>query len=611
MKSAMRIFILLVVFGSVTLGSTTSSEAALPPEVKKEIADLSRELRTVSSIVRKKEIDEAKAVIQKVEDRLEEFEIADVERDRSYKSLVLAISKAKALIPVSFESEIAPIVKQKCVQCHGEGRASNNLRMDTYANMGKGGQNGPLLIPRNARRSLIMARVMAEGAGRMPKNGEQLGEEEINLLGRWIQGGAAFDGMDMTAPIGDSMAEKKPPKPKVKVVMADGSETISFKEDVAPWMINVCGGCHMGNNPRGGYNITTFEQLLTDGNTGSTIVPGDPDSSYIVDLVLRQDPLKMPAGNQTQIKKSQALALEKWIKEGAHFDGVDPKATVRSLVPTEEELEAARLLAMSDEDFSQRRMDQAESIWTRVAPREQATSTTTENLYVYGNAPQSRLEDIAAWGEEQVARLTEKYKLPEGQKAWRGRLIVFVSKSRFDYEEFNTVLMNRRTPRGVNGHSKMTPNLTEAYVAMFDVGDEDIADSLNAKQLVGSLIAQSYLGRDGTGMPDWLQQGFGLLESGAEKDSPYFASLPRKAAEALSTVTNPGTLFDNGTLAPDEVGPVGFLLTRFLITRGGVGKLSQYVGALKTARNAGRAIQTVYGQNANALGQAFLQSGGR
>ena len=171
--------------------------------------------------------------------------------------------------------------------------------------------------------------------------------------------------------------------------------------------------------------------------------------------------------------------------------------------------------------------------------------------------------------------------------------------------------MNRRTPRGVNGHSRITPNLNEAYVTMFDVGDSESADSLNAQQLLNSLIAQAYLGRDGSGLPDWLQQGFGLLEASAGKDSPYFASLPRKAAEALSTVTNPGTLFDNGTMAPEEVGPVGFMLTRFLMTRGGVGKLSQYVGALRTARNAGQAIQAVYGQNAESLGQAFLQSGGR
>ncbi len=585
--------------------------AALPPEVKKELSGLSGELRPIVGMVRKKEVDEAKAIIQKVEDRVKELAIADDERDRSFTALKSALLKAKGLIPVSFEADVASIIKDKCIGCHGEARSSANLRLDTYANMGKGGQAGALLLPRNPQRSLIMARLMVDGAARMPKDGAKLSDDEIGVIGRWIAGGAEFDGKDMSAMIGDSLVEKKPEKPPIKVVMADGSETVSFKDDVAPWMVNVCMGCHSGNNPRSGFNITTFEQLLAGGDTGNTVVPGDPDGSYIVDLVLRQDPLKMPAGNQTQIKQSQALALEKWIKEGAHFDGKDPKATLRSLVPTAAELEAAKLATMSDADFTERRLTQAAEQWKSVAPREDAASATTENLYVYGSVAQSRLDEIGAWGEELVASLTSKYKLPDGEKPWRGRLIVFVTKARFDYEEFNTVLMNRRTPRGVSGHSVVTPNFNEAYVAMHDVDDADSADSLNAKQLLGSLLAQAYLSRTGVALPDWLEQGFGIMESGAGSESQYLKQLPQKAGQALSTVTNPATLFDNGTFAPEEVGPVGYLLTRFLITRSGIGKLSMLAKEVQNDRNMGRAVQAAYGQTAASLGQAFLQSGGR
>lgn len=605
MRFTLSLFILTVSF------SLTPAFAALPPEVKKELTQLSSELRPIVGMVRKKEVDEAKAIIQKIEDRVKELAIPDDERDRSYTALKSALLKAKGLIPVSFEAEVASIIKDKCIGCHGETRSSANLRLDTYANMGKGGQSGPLLLPRNPQRSLIMARLMVDTAARMPKGGARLSDEEISTIGRWIAGGAPFDGEDMSAMIGDSLAEKKPEKPPIKVVMADGSETVSFKDDVAPWMVNVCMGCHSGNNPRSGFNITTFEQLLAGGDTGDTIIPGDPDGSYIVDLVLRQDPLKMPAGNQTQIKRSQALALEKWIKEGAHFDGKDAKATLRSLVPTEAELESAKLAAMSDDEFAKRRLTQAADQWKRVAPREEATSTTTKNLYVYGSASQSRLDEIGAWGEELLANLTSKYKLPDGKMPWRGRLIVFVTKARFDYEEFNTVLMNRRTPRGVSGHSVVTPDFNEAYVAMYDVGDTDSADSLSAKQLLGSLLAQAYLARSGVSLPDWLEQGFGIMESGANPDSQYLKQLPIRAGQALSTVTNPATLFDNGTFAPEEVGPVGYMLTRFLITRGGIGKLSALAQAIQNDRNMARAVQAAYGQSAANLGQAFLQSGGR
>jgi len=589
-----------------------SSDGALPPEVKKELLELKKELTPVTSMIRKKQIDEATAVIQKVEARLEELAIEETERDRSYTLLLQTLQRAKFAIPVSFEKEVAPIIKEKCLSCHGEDNVSGRLRMDTYANMGKGGQNGPLLLPRNPNRSLIMAKIMAnDNQVRMPKRGAKLSDEEISVIGRWIAGGAEFDGQEMTAPIGDSMVEKKEPKPPVKVVMADGTETVSFKNDIAPWMVNVCMGCHSGARARNGYDITTFESLLTEGDTGSTIVPGDPDSSYIVDLVLRQKPLKMPAGNQTEIKRSQAQALEKWIKEGAHFDGTDPKATLRSMVPTAAEIEAAKLAAMSDKEFSDRRLEQAESIWKRVAPREDATSATTDNLYVYGNAPQSRLDEIADWGKQQVQRLTEKYELPAGEKPWRGRLIVFVTKTRFDYEEFNTVMMNRRTPRGISGHTVVSTGLSDAYVAMHDVGDTDSADSPNAKLLLNSLLAQAYLSRGGSDLPDWLQQGFGLMEAGADQESQYIKSLPLKAGAALQTVTSAASLFDDGTFAPEEVGAVGMLLTRFLITRGGMPKLKQLAMALQQERNAGKAVQATYGTSAADLGAAFMQSGGR
>ena len=585
--------------------SALTADAALDPVVRKELGELNKELRTVTSLVRKKQVDEAQAIIKKVEDRLAELKIDEDERDRTYRALLLTLQKAKNAMPVSFEKHIAAILNENCIRCHGPDNARGRLRLDTFTNMKKGGANGPLLTPRNVRNSLILARVTAPEDAMMPKGGERLSTDQINALAKWIATGAVFDGEDENAPIGDSLVEKRPP---IEVTMADGSETVSFKDDVAPMLVNVCIGCHSGNNARGGYRMVTFEDLLTDGDTGSTIVPGDPDSSYIVDLVLRQDPLKMPAGNQTSIKKSQALALEKWIREGAHFDGTDPKASLRSLVPTEEELAARALASMSDAEFSDRRRQQAEDLWKRVSPREEATASETANLYVYGNAPQSRLDEIAELGEQHVQALLEKYRIP-GKTPWRGRLIVFVTKTRFDYEEFNTVLMNRRTPRGVSGHAQITPEVATAYVALYD-DENPSADDLPADALVRKLIAEAYLSREGADLPDWLRHGFGLMEAEA-KDSDYIEAIPRKAAESLRTISRPATLFDNGTFAPDEVAPVGYLLTRYLMKNGGMRKLGALVTQLKSNRNVGRAIQTIYGESAANIAQAFLRSGGR
>jgi hypothetical protein len=188
---------------------------------------------------------------------------------------------------------------------------------------------------------------------------------------------------------------------------------------------------------------------------------------------------------------------------------------------------------------------------------------------------------------------------------------VFVTSERFDYEEFNTVLMSRRTPRAISGHSLVNANFETAYVAMHDVGDSESASSLTAEQLMKSLISQSYLTRDGANLPDWLKQGFGMMESGLGADSVFIKAIPGRAAQAVATITEPGKMFDDGTLAPEEVGDVGYLMVKFLIAQGGPARFQQLVGELRKSPDAARAIQTVYNTPPAQLGQAFLQSGGR
>jgi hypothetical protein len=157
----------------------------------------------------------------------------------------------------------------------------------------------------------------------------------------------------------------------------------------------------------------------------------------------------------------------------------------------------------------------------------------------------------------------------------------------------------------------VTGNADEAYAAMHDVGDVASVDTLPAQELINALLAEAYLVRDGRTLPDWLRQGFGMTEAGLAPKSAYAKNLPSRAASALSTVTDPASLFNDGTLGPDEVGPVGFLLVRYLLTRGGPAKLSELVKALSESGNVGRAIQQTYGVNAANLGAAFLRSGGR
>ena len=101
------------------------------------------------------------------------------------------------------------------------------------------------------------------------------------------------------------------------------------------------------------------------------------------------------------------------------------------------------------------------------------------------------------------------------------------------------------------------------------------------------------------------------MESGLKPESVYLKAIPGRAGKAVSTITEPGTLFDDGTLAPEEVGEVGYLLVKFLQSRGGSARFQELVGRIRENPNAARAVEQVYGTSAAQLGQVFLQSGGK
>ncbi|MEI6539278.1 MAG: c-type cytochrome domain-containing protein, partial [Planctomycetota bacterium] len=143
--------------------------ATLPPEVRKELSELMKELKDVNSLVKKKDVDQAKAIIKKAEDRITELAIADDEKDRTYATFKGQLEKAKNVIPVSFEHEVAPILKDNCLRCHGEENPRANLRLDTFNGIVKGGQSGVPVTPGlPARSALVLAMASPDDQLRMP-----------------------------------------------------------------------------------------------------------------------------------------------------------------------------------------------------------------------------------------------------------------------------------------------------------------------------------------------------------------------------------------------------------------------------------------------------------
>lgn len=617
-------FVLATLFAWMTCVASAAFAAPLTPAQKKELNDITSDVRKVSSLVSRKKVDEAEAALKDAETRLDalvkEAQLQDNDPQlRAIQKLLETqqgiLGKAtggKAGAPaISFAKDVAPILVDKCDSCHSDERGAGGLKLESFASLKLGGRNGPLLVPGNPGNSLIMARLTAVNpTARMPKDAEALPEKDIKTIAAWIAAGAKFDGSDESVAL--SLLAKNPEavkQPKAEIVKASGNEKVSFTRDVAPTLVYTCSGCHGANNPRGGLSMVNFEKLMQGGDSGGVIKPGDVEGSHMFALLRDGD---MPRGNMARITRKWYADLQTWIKEGAKFDGNDPKRPLRELIPTPEQLKAEELAKLSPQEWHEKRLKDSKDLWTQTFPQaaEPAVAETADFIVVGDIAPK-RLEEVGNWAQEHASSLRTMFNVKE-EPLFKGKLGIFVFKDRFGYEEFNSTVHRREVPREVMGHSDVTAAQDRAFAAVEDIGDNVTATSPGLHLSVIEHVTGAFLKRGGGTMPDWLIRGAGLALAGSKSAdaAPYMQAQKGHAADALrkSNITNPAEIFSNGQFAPGDVGAIGYLLVDFLLKNGGAPTFGNLVKRFQAGDAPAAAIQTVYRTDPRQLGSAFASS---
>ena len=97
-----------------------------------------------------------------------------------------------------------------------------------------------------------------------------------------------------------------------------GAEGIEFFEtNVRPLLVARCYKCHSheAENLRGGLLLDTREGWVAGGDSGPTIVPGDPDASLLVKVVRYKDDMQMPPDGK--LPEREIAALVEWVNRGA------------------------------------------------------------------------------------------------------------------------------------------------------------------------------------------------------------------------------------------------------------------------------------------------------
>jgi dipeptidyl aminopeptidase/acylaminoacyl peptidase len=112
------------------------------------------------------------------------------------------------------------------------------------------------------------------------------------------------------------------------------STPVSFSRQIAPILVKKCVACHGPEKSKGHFRLDSFDFLLKAGESKSApVLPSQPEQSELVRRLTAQDEDDRMPQKDDPLPAEQIALIERWIKDGAKFDGADAKAPLITLIP--------------------------------------------------------------------------------------------------------------------------------------------------------------------------------------------------------------------------------------------------------------------------------------
>lgn len=113
-------------------------------------------------------------------------------------SVLVALGCATTKLPAqnspSYSTHIRPFLATYCLECHNSGKAKAGLALDSFMNLARGSNSGPVIVPGRPDESLLLLTVEHQVRPTMPpQKAPQPRPEEVALLRAWIAAGARDD----------------------------------------------------------------------------------------------------------------------------------------------------------------------------------------------------------------------------------------------------------------------------------------------------------------------------------------------------------------------------------------------------------------------------------
>ncbi len=223
---------------------------------------------------------------------------------------------------VSFRGEVAPILLEHCVACHGARKSEGGYRVGAFEELQKAGDSGQAPIDATAGAGGEMLRRIAstDESERMPAESDPLPPEQIEILRRWVKEGAAFDGEAPNKPLWLVIPPRQYAAPPEHYTQTVPAAAIAFSPDGTKVLV---GGYHevsiwnaedgslvrrIGNMPQRVFAIL----FLPDGRR-FLVAGGEPGRSGEVRVV------DFESGNVTAVlARSPDVALAAALRPGTN-----------------------------------------------------------------------------------------------------------------------------------------------------------------------------------------------------------------------------------------------------------------------------------------------------
>ncbi|HEY1986410.1 MAG TPA: DUF1549 domain-containing protein [Terracidiphilus sp.] len=215
-----------------------------------------------------------------------------------------------------YAKRVAEILKNNCLDCHGE-KAKGGLRLDSYAAIRLGGDDGVVVVPGDPEASMLIQAVRRTGDLKMPPK-SSLSPAEVADLEGWVKAGAIGDAT-MPAPVASDAHGTAPPpaattSPSASLKTVAEADPDFFENKVRPIFANNCYDCH-AESAKGGLRLDSKAGFEQGGGRGPLVVPGDPDKSLLIQAIRQTGMLKMPKGGK--LRDDEVATLVAWVQKGA------------------------------------------------------------------------------------------------------------------------------------------------------------------------------------------------------------------------------------------------------------------------------------------------------